>query len=72
MRPARGSQRTVKKPGIAGFGGTVAVGANGWMGVDFRILGPFEVAQDGRSLGLGGAQQRALLAVLLIRHGEVV
>lgn len=40
--------------------------------MDFRILGPLEVAQDGRSLGLGGAQQRALLAVLLIHHGEVV
>jgi WD40 repeat protein/DNA-binding SARP family transcriptional activator len=40
--------------------------------VDFRILGPLEVAQDGRSLGLGGAQQRALLAVLLIHRGEVV
>jgi WD40 repeat protein/DNA-binding SARP family transcriptional activator len=40
--------------------------------VDFRILGPLEVAQDGRSLGLGGAQQRALLVVLLIHRGEVV
>jgi WD40 repeat protein/DNA-binding SARP family transcriptional activator len=40
--------------------------------VDFRILGSLEVAQDGRSLGLGGAQQRALLAVLLIHRGEVV
>jgi DNA-binding SARP family transcriptional activator len=40
--------------------------------VDFRILGPLEVAQDGRSLRLGGAQQRALLAVLLIYRGEVL
>jgi YVTN family beta-propeller protein len=40
--------------------------------VYFRILGPLEVTQDGRSLGLGGAQQRALLAVLLIHRGEVL
>jgi YVTN family beta-propeller protein len=40
--------------------------------VDFRILGPLEVTQDGRSLALGGAQQRALLAVLLIHRGEVL
>jgi YVTN family beta-propeller protein len=40
--------------------------------VDFRILGPLEVAHDGRSLALGGAQQRALLAVLLLHRGEVV
>ena len=40
--------------------------------MDFRILGPLEVTQDGRSLALGGAQQRALLAVLLIHRGEVL
>ena len=40
--------------------------------MDFRILGPLEVAQDGQSLRLGGAQQRALLAVLLIYRGEVL
>ena len=40
--------------------------------MDFRILGPFEVVEDGQSLRLGGAQQRALLAVLLIYRGEVL
>ena len=40
--------------------------------MDFRILGPLEVAQDGQPLRLGGAQQRALLAVLLIYRGEVL
>ena len=40
--------------------------------MDFRILGPLEVARDGQSLRLGGAQQRALLAVLLIHRGEVL
>ncbi len=38
----------------------------------FRILGPFEVEHDGRSLPLGGRQQRTLLAVLLCRANEVV
>ncbi len=40
--------------------------------MEFGILGPLEVTQDGRSLALGGPQQRALLAVLLIHRGEVL
>jgi predicted ATPase/DNA-binding SARP family transcriptional activator len=41
--------------------------------LDFRILGPLEVLDDaGRSLPLGGAKQRALLAILLIHANEVV
>jgi DNA-binding SARP family transcriptional activator len=40
--------------------------------LDFRLLGPLEVADGGRVLALGGAQQRALLAVLLLRANEVV
>src|SRR4051794_25026848 len=40
--------------------------------MDFRILGPLEVGQDGRTLLLGGRQQRALLALLLLRANEVV
>jgi DNA-binding SARP family transcriptional activator len=41
--------------------------------VEFRMLGPLEVVDDhGRPLGLGGAKQRALLAVLLLHAGEVV
>jgi len=40
--------------------------------VDFRILGPLEVARDGAPLALGAAQQRALLAVLVLHRGEVV
>jgi DNA-binding SARP family transcriptional activator len=39
--------------------------------VEFRILGPLEVVQ-GRPLALGGARQRALLALLLTRANEVV
>src|SRR5262245_36785061 len=40
--------------------------------MEFRILGPLEVTSDGQALELGGAKQRALLAVLLIHANEVV
>jgi DNA-binding SARP family transcriptional activator/tetratricopeptide (TPR) repeat protein len=40
--------------------------------MEFRILGPLEVLDDGRVLELGGQKQRALLAVLLLHANEVV
>lgn len=40
--------------------------------MDFRILGPLEVDDGDRPLELGGARQRALLAILLLRRGQVV
>jgi DNA-binding SARP family transcriptional activator len=40
--------------------------------VEFRILGPLEVVDEGRVLALGGLRQRALLALLLMRANEVV
>ena len=40
--------------------------------MEFRILGPLEVISDGQALDLGGAKQRALLAVLLLNPNEVV
>jgi DNA-binding SARP family transcriptional activator len=40
--------------------------------VEFRILGPLEVVEQGRALPLGGARQRTLLAILLTRANEVV
>src|SRR4051794_10423256 len=40
--------------------------------MDFRILGPLEVAVDGGVVPLGGGKQRALLAVLLLHANEVV
>ena len=40
--------------------------------MEFRILGPLEVASDGRLLPLGGARQRALLAHLLLHANEIV
>jgi DNA-binding SARP family transcriptional activator len=40
--------------------------------VEFRILGPLEVVDDGRRVVLGGQRQRALLGLLLVRAGQVV
>ncbi len=40
--------------------------------MEFRILGPLEVIDGGRSLRLGGGRQRAILALLLTRPNEVV
>jgi DNA-binding SARP family transcriptional activator/basic membrane lipoprotein Med (substrate-binding protein (PBP1-ABC) superfamily) len=40
--------------------------------VEFRVLGPLEMSLGGEQLALGGAKQRAVLAVLLLRAGEVV
>jgi DNA-binding SARP family transcriptional activator len=34
--------------------------------MEFRILGPLEVVDDGRAIALGGPKQRALLAALLL------
>ena len=41
-------------------------------GLEFAVLGPVEARRDGQSLPLGGLQQRALLALLVLQHGEVV
>jgi YVTN family beta-propeller protein len=40
--------------------------------MQFRLLGPVEVEDDGRPLVLGSAKQRALLAILLLHANEVV
>jgi DNA-binding SARP family transcriptional activator/ABC-type oligopeptide transport system substrate-binding subunit len=41
--------------------------------VEFRVLGPLQVlSADGREVPLGGAKQRATLAMLLLRRNEVV
>jgi DNA-binding SARP family transcriptional activator len=40
--------------------------------MEFRVLGPFEVARDGMLLDLGGPHHRLLLALLLIHSGAVV
>ena len=40
--------------------------------MEFRILGPLQVLDEGRELPLGGAKQRALLARLLLEPNRVV
>jgi DNA-binding SARP family transcriptional activator len=40
--------------------------------MEFRILGPLEVVDQGRRLPLGAPKQRALLAALLLRANEIV
>jgi YVTN family beta-propeller protein len=39
--------------------------------VDFRILGPLQVEDDGRPVALGGPKQRALLALLVLHANKV-
>jgi len=40
--------------------------------MEYRVLGPLEVTHVGRPVALGGAKQRALLAVLLLDAGRIV
>jgi YVTN family beta-propeller protein len=40
--------------------------------MDFRILGPLEVEQDGRPVRLGGPRQQALLVLLLLNANDIV
>jgi len=39
---------------------------------EFRVLGPLEVARDGRQVALGGERQRVLLAVLVLNANRLV
>jgi DNA-binding SARP family transcriptional activator len=40
--------------------------------MEFRILGPLDVVDDGRAVEIGGSRPRALLAILLLRRNETV
>jgi predicted ATPase/DNA-binding SARP family transcriptional activator len=40
--------------------------------MEFRLLGPLEVRREDETLALGGAKQRALLAILLLHANRVV
>jgi YVTN family beta-propeller protein len=40
--------------------------------LEFGLLGPLELRRRGLSISLGGARQRALLALLCLEHGEAV
>src|SRR5215208_870830 len=45
--------------------------ASHWQ-MDFRILGPLEVLDEGRAVALGGSKQRALLALLVVHANETL
>jgi DNA-binding SARP family transcriptional activator len=40
--------------------------------MDFRILGPLEVFDEGRAIALGGSKRRALLALFLLHPNETL
>jgi DNA-binding SARP family transcriptional activator len=46
--------------------------AAGRPGLEVRLLGPVEARRGGAPLALGGGRQRALLAALALRRGQVV
>jgi DNA-binding SARP family transcriptional activator/ABC-type branched-subunit amino acid transport system substrate-binding protein/streptogramin lyase len=46
--------------------------AQGGTALDFRILGPFEVFDQGQTVSVGAGKQRTLLAILLLHAGEAV
>jgi DNA-binding SARP family transcriptional activator len=41
-------------------------------GMEFRILGPLEILDEGKRIALPGKKQRALLALLLVHSGETL
>ena len=55
-----------------GAGPVSAADSLGVVVVEFRVLGPLEVVAAGGPVALGSVQQRAVLAVLLVRAPEVV
>src|SRR3954453_16637680 len=56
-RPPTGGPPTGYRPGVL---------------IEFGILGPLEARRDGAELALGGRNQRAVLALLLLEAGRVV
>jgi predicted ATPase/DNA-binding SARP family transcriptional activator len=58
--------------GFTGGVGAATVARKDWHDVDFRILGPLEVTDEGREPVVASGKQRALLAILLLHANEVV
>ena len=58
--------------GIVGKNPSKGVGASGKTPLEFRVLGPLDVAREGRSLPLPRGRGRALLALLILRANEVI
>ncbi len=66
---AEGRPRLAGGPGC----GTLAlIGPRPFARMDFRILGPLEVLDEGHRVTLGGDKQRALLGLLLVNAGETL
>ena len=55
-----------------GSGSCTVAGLDTRAGIEFRILGPLEVLDFDRVVTVGGARQRALLAVLLLHANETL
>ncbi len=74
MRCGDGRDPPRTSPPVAGIldGGRSPRYGRGTNGLDFRVLGPLQVAANGTLLPLGGAKQRAVLALLLLHANEVV
>src|ERR1700722_7746665 len=49
-----------------------AIVAGAALGLEFLVLGPLEVRDGGTVIAVGGARQRALLALLLLNANRVV
>ena len=78
MQAARSSLALARSVLASGWNG-LSLGLERWFAtpvtnaaMEFRVLGPLDVRHAGESLALGGGKQRAVLAVLLLRAGEVV
>jgi DNA-binding SARP family transcriptional activator len=63
-------ERRLARP--CAYGRFGATAARFWTGMDFRILGPLEVLEQGRIVALGGSKQRALLALLLLHANQTL
>ncbi|HEV2060611.1 MAG TPA: AfsR/SARP family transcriptional regulator, partial [Solirubrobacteraceae bacterium] len=72
MNAARGRFQDADNSRRATDGAGAGTVANLPEPLKFRILGPLEVSDAGRPIRLGGAKQRSVLAILLLRAGEAV
>jgi DNA-binding SARP family transcriptional activator len=69
-----GGDRSARRlqPGDAAVTARYGCGRFGCTGIDFRILGPLEVLDEGNVVSLGGSKQRALLALLVLHANETL
>ena len=70
--PRRGFNAVTATCWRLGSGSCTVAGLDTRAGIEFRILGPLEVLDFDRVVTVGGARQRALLAVLLLHANETL